>query len=71
MKPDYLPDFAGDTEEQQIRNALGTLIRADAIEKWLQTDNKAFNAKPIDLIKSGKTDRIWQMIHDVGSGMPT
>ena len=42
-----------------------------AVDEWLNRHNKLFEAKPIDLIKKGETDKIWQMIYMVGSGSPS
>lgn len=50
--------------------ALSDVIQADAIGRWLQEPNRAFDGlKPIEVIERGEADRIWQMIFFQRSGV--
>lgn len=40
-----------------------------ALKKWLQTPNQAFEKQtPLSVVKSGKSDRLWEMIHQLRQG---
>jgi DNA-binding transcriptional regulator YiaG len=60
------------TEIQRLQQALAGVMRADFIGQWLQTPIDAFaGLKPIEVIERGEVDRIWRMIYDLESGIPT
>jgi hypothetical protein len=47
-------------------------MRAEFIGSWLKTPNEAFSGlKPIEVIERGEVDRIWRMIYELESGIPT
>jgi hypothetical protein len=47
-------------------------MRQEFIGTWLDTPNPAFDGlKPVEVIERGEIDRIWRMVHEVGSGEPT
>jgi DNA-binding transcriptional regulator YiaG len=59
-------------EIRRLREALARVIRPDFIGPWLQSPNEAFSGlKPIEVIERGEVDRIWRMIYELESGMPT
>lgn len=58
-------------EIDKLQKALGQIMKVDFISEWLDTPNEAFgNLKPIEVIERGETDRIWEMIFRLQSGMP-
>lgn len=60
------------TEIQRLQRALSGVMRQDYIGPWLQTPNEAFSGlKPIEVIERGEVDRIWRMIYELESGIPT
>lgn len=59
-------------EIQRLQRALTGVMRADYIGTWLQAPNEAFSSlKPIEVIERGEVDRIWRMIYELESGIPT
>jgi len=59
-------------EIQRLQQALAGVMRADFIGAWLETPNEAFSGlKPIEVIERGEVDRIWRMIYELESGVPT
>ncbi|HEX5032161.1 MAG TPA: hypothetical protein VFX78_11980 [Candidatus Eisenbacteria bacterium] len=53
---------------RRLHQSLGTIMRADSIPAWFQRNNKAFSGQaPLDLIRQGKMDLIWQMIFQLQS----
>jgi DNA-binding transcriptional regulator YiaG len=59
-------------EIRRLREALARVIRPDFIGPWLQSPNEAFSGlKPIEVIERGEVDRIWRMIYELESGIPT
>ena len=60
------------TELQRLMDALSEIIQEESLGTWLQTPNDAFdNLKPIEVIDRGETDRLWEMIYDLRSGIPS
>jgi DNA-binding transcriptional regulator YiaG len=60
------------TEIRRLQQALAGVMRAEFIGPWLQTPNEAFSGlKPLEVIERGEVDRIWRMIYELESGMPT
>lgn len=56
----------------ELYEALTKVIDPNTIDKWLETPNDAFEGlKPLEVIEQGQTDRIWQMIFYLESGMPS
>lgn len=59
-------------ELSRLNKALSEVIRQEALGNWLQTPNSAFDdLKPLEVIERGETDRIWSMIFDLRSGVPS
>ncbi|WP_337174358.1 helix-turn-helix transcriptional regulator [Paludisphaera sp.] len=57
---------------QRLQRALARVVRPEAIGPWLGTPNPAFSGlKPLEVIERGEVDRLWRMIHEIESGMPT
>jgi DNA-binding transcriptional regulator YiaG len=60
------------TEIQRLQQALGRIMKASYVGPWLQASNEAFGGlKPLEVIERGQIDRLWRMIYEVESGMPT
>lgn len=58
------------TELERLTKALAEVIRVDSIGKWLKTPNKAFgDLKPLEVIDRGESDRLWEMIYFLRSGV--
>ncbi len=58
------------TELARLTQALSEVVDKKAIGTWLQTPNQAFQGlKPVEVIERGETDRIWEMIHALRSGV--
>jgi DNA-binding transcriptional regulator YiaG len=56
---------------RSLVTALGELVQPDVIPEWLRTPNPAFGGStPLQVMERGETDRIWNMIYELGSGMP-
>jgi DNA-binding transcriptional regulator YiaG len=59
-------------EIRRLQRALSGVMRAEFIGSWLKTPNEAFSGlKPIEVIERGEVDRIWRMIYELESGIPT
>lgn len=55
-------------ELRRLHEGLGTIMRPDGIAAWFQRRNQAFDGQaPLDLIRQGKMDIIWQMIFHLQS----
>ena len=60
---------AKSNEVTRLRDALGDIIKDQSADEWLQRPNKHFDGStPLQLIESGETDRIWQMISQLRDG---
>ncbi len=69
---DFTPGIARKvTEAARLKEALLHVIPQDAVARWLDTPNPAFDdLKPIELVERGHTDRLWRMIYELESGQP-
>lgn len=48
------------------------VIKIEAIDPWMKKKNKAFdNRTPIQVIKDGEKELLYNMIYDLGSGTPS
>ena len=57
------------TEAVRLISSLQEIIPAGDLPKWLQAPNPGFGGKsPWNLIKSGKRDLVWEMIHQTRQG---
>lgn len=59
------------TEAQRLYQALANVMDPEFVGHWLQQPNKVLGGlKPIEVVERGEVDRIWQMVFELGSGMP-
>lgn len=59
-------------EMTRLQKALAGVMRAEFIGTWLNAPNPGFRSlKPIEVIERGEIDRLWRMIYQLESGMPT
>jgi DNA-binding transcriptional regulator YiaG len=71
-KPPAAPKAQRMTEVQRLQQALARVIRPEFVGQWLQSPNEAFaGLKPMEVIERGEVDRIWRMIYELESGIPT
>lgn len=55
----------------RLRLQLALIMKPESIAAWLDTPNTAFDGlKPIEVVERGEIDRLWLMIHELGSGTP-
>jgi DNA-binding transcriptional regulator YiaG len=60
------------TELERLTAGLSEVIKKESLGKWLQTPNQAFDGlKPLEVIERGESDRLWEMIYFLRSGVPT
>lgn len=58
------------TELGRLTTALSEVIKKESLGKWLQTPNPAFDgSKPLEVIERGESDRLWEMIYFLRSGV--
>jgi DNA-binding transcriptional regulator YiaG len=59
-------------EMARLQEALAGVMREDFVGTWLNAPNDAFDGlKPIEIIERGEVDRVWRMIYQLESGVPT
>lgn len=59
-------------EMARLQKALAGVMRPQFIGAWLESPNEAFGGlKPVEVIERGELDRIWRMIYQLESGVPT
>ena len=59
-------------ELKRLVKALSEVMQLESIGTWLQTPLDAFDGlKPIEVIDRGEIDRLWSMIYDLRSGVPS
>ena len=57
-------------EIDRFRERLSEVVSSDAIPRWLDSPNSAFDGlKPIEVIERGEIDRLWDMIFYLESGI--
>jgi len=57
-------------ETERFQQRLAEVVAPQAIPKWLDTPNKAFDGlKPLEVIERGEIDRLWNMIFYLDSGV--
>jgi hypothetical protein len=55
-------------EIRRLLDALAEVVDVKAIAPWLRTRNPAFESMtPLQVIEVGEIDRLWQMVHHMGS----
>ncbi len=72
MKP--LSDASLQRMREMIRlqKSLARVMREKFVGIWLGSPNDAFDGlKPLEVIERGEVDRIWRMIYELESGVPT
>lgn len=58
-------------EVRRLLDALAQIVKRESIPIWLHKRNVAFgNLTPLQVIEFGEMDRLWAMVHDMGSGQP-
>jgi len=58
------------TELERLTDALLEVIQEKSLGQWLQTPNPAFDGlAPLEIIERGQTDRLWEMIYFLRSGV--
>jgi hypothetical protein len=58
------------TELSLFRDRLAEIVALEAIPRWLNTPNEAFNGiRPIEVIERGEIDRLRDMIFYLESGV--
>lgn len=59
-------------ELERLADALAGVMKGESIARWLAEPAPAFEPlSPLEVIKRGQVDRIWQMIFLLESGAPT
>lgn len=57
-------------EVERLYEALCQVIKPEALKGWLNRPNTAFDGlKPLEVVERGQTDRLWQMIFFLESGV--
>lgn len=57
-------------EFERFRKRLAQVVKPDAIPRWLETPNDAFDGlKPVEVIERGEIDRLWNMVFYLESGV--
>ena len=60
------------TELGRLTAALAEVIRQESLGNWFRAPNPAFvGLKPVDVIERGESDRLWEMIYYLRSGVPS
>jgi DNA-binding transcriptional regulator YiaG len=58
-------------EVRRLLDALAEIVKRERIPRWLHQPNSAFGGlTPLQVIELGEMDRLWAMVHDLGSGQP-
>jgi DNA-binding transcriptional regulator YiaG len=58
-------------EVRRLLDALAQIVKRESIPRWLHQRNPAFDQlTPLQVIELGEIDRLWAMVHDMGSGQP-
>ena len=58
------------TELKRLMKALSEVIRRESLGPWLTTPNEAFDRlKPLEVIERGESDRLWEMVYFLRSGV--
>lgn len=69
-EPISQPSILRMREVERLHDSLASVIRAEAIPKWLETPNSAFDGlKPVEVVERGQVDKLWRMIFYLESGV--
>ena len=56
-------------EVRRLLDMLAQIVKPESIPGWLHAPNKTFDGlTPLQVIELGEIDRLWAMVHDLGSG---
>lgn len=55
--------------KQELISRLNNLFDPAAVQNWLNKYNKVFNARPIDLLDSGRFEQVERMIVELEHGL--
>jgi DNA-binding transcriptional regulator YiaG len=59
-------------EVRRLLDELAKIVKAERIPEWLHRPNPTFAPlTPLQVIELGEIDRLWAMVHDLGSGQPS
>ena len=59
-------------EMRRLQTALSRVIEPSVLPAWLERPNEEFGGfKPVEVIERGEVDRLWRMISELESGVPT
>jgi len=57
-------------ELERLQQGLESVVKPEAIPTWFNTPNPAFDGlKPLEVVERGESDRLWQMIYFIESGV--
>lgn len=60
------------TELERLIGGLSEVIGQTFLGQWLRTPNQAFGgSKPLEVIERGESDRLWEMVFSLRSGVPS
>ncbi len=60
------------TEIKRLTDALAEVIQKESLGEWLKTPNQALDgSKPLEIVERGETDRLWEMMYFLRSGVPS
>jgi transcriptional regulator with XRE-family HTH domain len=60
------------TELERLTDALSEVIAQQSLGKWFRTPNPAFGgSKPLEVVERGESDRLWEMVYFLRSGVPS
>ncbi|HYG36590.1 MAG TPA: hypothetical protein VEC99_17485 [Clostridia bacterium] len=58
-------------EVRRLLDALAEIVKRESIPRWLHQPSQAFGGlTPLQVIELGEIDRLWAMVHDLGTGQP-
>lgn len=56
-------------EVRRLLDALSGIVKRESLKSWLHQPNLAFDRlTPLQVIELGEIDRLWAMVHELGSG---
>ncbi len=59
-------------EMNRLQLGLAHVMQEEFIATWLNMPNEAFDGlKPLEVIERGEIDRLWRMIYQLESGIPS
>lgn len=59
-------------EVYRLVEALSEVVDRESLGLWFRTPNEAFgDLKPIEVIERGEIDRLWNMVFQLRTGMPS